>query len=133
MKNSIDAHIEFSFKGETHSMTSSIDLNVLMENNNSLLSVHSILAKEHDIDTYSYLYEVMQETEIEFKNAQGIAAKFLHDGTFDYDGFASSWQEHNVLALLKPIASRELGIADLDQHQGLKNALVQAYNLGKQS
>jgi hypothetical protein len=101
-----------------------------MQHEHSLPSFQAILARDHKIDTYSYMYEVMQETEIEFKNAQGIAAIFLHDGTFDYDGFAANWQEHKVLALLKPIVSRELGIHDLDQHPGLKNALVQAYNLG---
>ncbi len=130
LHNTIDAHIEFSFKGGTHSLTSNIDLDQIMEHDHSMPSFHAILARDHQIDTYSYLYEVMQEMEIEFRNAQGIAAMFLHDGTFDYDGFAASWQEHKVLALLQPIATRELGIADLDEHPGLKNALVQAYNLG---
>ena len=104
-----------------------------MEYEHEFLPFHAILAKEHGIDTYSYLYEVMQETEIEFQNTQGIAAVYCHDGMFDFHGFAVNWKEHKILALLQPIATRELGIADLDQHQGLKNALVQAYNLGRQS
>ncbi len=133
LNNSIDAHIEFSFKGETHSLTSSIDLDQNMEHDLSMPSFHAILARGHKIDTYSYLYEVMQETEIEFNNAQSIAAMFLHGGTFDYDGFATCWQEHKVTDLLKPIALHELGIADLDQNQELKNALIQAYFLGRQS
>lgn len=131
MKNSIDAHIEFSFKGESYSLTSTIDLNHLLEHHDSFPSLHTILAHEHGIDTYSYLYEVMQETEIEFKNAQGIAANFLSDDDFDQAAFAANWQDLRALTLLQPIALRELGIADLNQHQGLKNALVQAYNLGK--
>lgn len=98
MKNSIDAHIAFSFKGEP----------------------------------YSYLYEVMLETENRFANAQGIAADFLSDGDFNQGAFIAAWQEHRVLAPLQPIATRELGIADLHQHQGLKNVLIQqACNLGK--
>jgi hypothetical protein len=130
LKSSIDAHIEFSFKGETHSLTSNIDLDQITGNPRSIPSFHAILARDHKIDTYSYLYEVMQDAEIEFKNAQGIAANFLHNGTFDYNGYANSLREHKVIVLLQPIAMRELGITDLDQHQGLKNALVQAYNLG---
>ena len=90
LNNSIDAHNEFSFKGETHSLTSSIDLDHNMEHDHSIPSFHAILARDHKIDTYSYLYEVTQQMEIEFKNAQGIAAKFLHGGTFDYVGFATT-------------------------------------------
>jgi hypothetical protein len=133
MKNSIDAHIEFSFKGEAYSLTSAIDLDQLMEHGESLPDLHARLAKEHRIDTYSYLFEVMREAEIEFGNVQGIAALYLNNGTFDFDQFATAWQEHKVLVLLQPIAMRELGITDLNQHSELKNTLIQAYNLGKLS
>lgn len=133
MKNSIEAQIEFSFKGKTYSLSSHIDLDELMEHGHSLPSFHARLARDNNIDTYSYLYEVMLETEIRFANAQGLAADFLSDGDFNQDAFMAAWQEKRILALLQPIATRELGIADLDQHQGLKNALVQAYNLGRKT
>ncbi|TAN71957.1 MAG: hypothetical protein EPN14_11070 [Gallionella sp.] len=133
MKSTIDAHIEFSFKGETYSLSSTINLDHLLAHHDAFPSLHAILAHEHGIDTYSHLYEVMQETEIEFNNAQGIAANFLADGDFDQAAFAANWQDLRALILLQPIAMRELGIADLDQHQALKNALVQAYNLGKRA
>lgn len=102
-----------------------------MEIGNPLPSIYSTLAKEHGIDSYSYQYEVMQEEEITFQNPQGIAAMYFRDGNFDFDGFVSGWKEQKILILLQPIAVRELGIDDLDQHQGIKNALVQAYNLGR--
>jgi len=133
MKNRIDAQIAFSFKGENYALTSNIDLDQLMEHDQSFPSLHAILARDNKIDTYSYLYEVMLETEIRFADAQGIAAVFLSNGEFDQEGFISAWQESKVLTLLQPIASRELGIADLNQHQGLKNALIQAYKLGKRT
>jgi len=133
MKNSIDAHIEFSFKGETYSLSSSLDLDQLLAHHDSLPSVHALLAKEHGVDTYSYLYEVMQEEAIEFSNPQGSAADFLSDGNFNDKAFAASWKNCQALALLQPIATSELGITDLDQHAALKNALLQAYNLGKKA
>lgn len=133
MKNSIDAQIEFSFKGETYSLSSNIDLDELMEREQSFPSFHAVLARDNNIDTYSYLYEVMLETEIRFENAQGLAADFSSDGDFNLEAFIAAWQDNKVLVQLKPIAARELGITDLDQHQGLKNALVQAYNLGKRT
>jgi len=133
MKNSIDAHVEFSFKGEDYSLTSHVDLDLLMVTESSLPSFHAILARDHDIDTYSYLYEVMLESGIRFANARGIAANFLSGEDFDQEGFVNSWQENRILDLLQPIATRELGIADLNQHQPLKNALVQAYDLGRRA
>jgi hypothetical protein len=133
MKNSIDALIEFSYKGETYSLSSHIDLDQFMEQQSSLPSFHAILARDNRIDTYSYLYEVMAESEVQFANAQGIAINFLNGGDFDQEGFITAWQESRILGLLQPIAARELGITDLDQHQPIKAALVQAYRLGKQA
>jgi hypothetical protein len=73
----------------------------------------------------------MQEAEIEFSNAQGIVADFLQDGVFDTDSFSRQWQEQQLVKLLQPIAQRELNITDLTQNQHIKNALVQAYKLGR--
>ena len=133
MKNSIEAHIGFSFKGENYSLSSTIDLDQLLAHHDAFPSLHEILAHEHGIDTYSYLYEVMQEAEIEFGNAQGIATEFVIDGNFNNEAFAANWHDLRVLTLLQPIAMRELGIVNLDQHQELKHALIQAYNLGKRT
>ena len=127
MKNSIDARVEFSFKGKEYDLVSCIDLDV----HNSLSSIHEILARDHHIDTISYLYEVMLETEIEFSNAQGFAADFLIDEYFDQDAFNKHWQEHKIVLLLQPIANRELNIADLNKETALKHALIQAYKLGQ--
>lgn len=133
MKNAIEAHVEFSFKGESYSLSSTLDLDSLLAQHDELPDIHAILAHANQIDTYSYLYEVMQTEEIKFKNAQGSAANFLCDGHFDQVAFTANWQQGRILALLQPIATRTLDIADLDQHAELKNALIQAYNLGKGS
>lgn len=131
MKNSIDARVEFSFKGETYDLVSHIDLDELLSQGNDFPLLYDRLAREHHIDTISYLYEVMQETEIEFGNAQGSAADFLRDGYFDVAGFSLHWQEQQLVRLLQPIAKRELNIDDLTQREDIKNALVQAYKLGR--
>lgn len=131
MKNSIDAHIEFSFKGESYSLISTLDLDQLLAQHGTLPAIHALLAKEHGIDTYSYLYEVMQDAEIEYENAQGIATDFLSDKDFNQSAFITAWKESGALALLQPIALHELDIADLNQHPKIKNALIQAFNLGQ--
>ena len=129
--NRIDAHIEFSFRGESYELTSTLDLDRVLEKYLTLPSLHIVLAVEHGIDTYSYLYEVMQEAEIEFSNPQGWACDYTPDGAFDQAALAENWHTDKALVLLQPVAARELGIADLNQHSALKNALIAAYNLGR--
>ena len=133
MKNSIDAHVEFSFKGESYAPFATIDLDELLEHHGSIPPLHAILAEKHGIDTYSYLYEVMEQAEIVFDNAQELAAEFLINGVFDAEAFAARWQENRILVRLQAIAASELGIDHLEQHQALKNALFQAYYAGKRS
>lgn len=131
MKSTITARVEFSFKGETYDLSLQIDLDALLSKHPSLPPLHDLLAREHHIDRISYLYEVMQEAEIEFSNAQGMAADFLRDGHFDQLAFASHREEHKITLLLQPIAQRELNIDDLTQHQAINKALIQAYKMGK--
>jgi len=133
MKNTIDAHVAFDYKGASYAPRMTIDLDALLESNSEFPPVHLLLAKAHDIDTYSYLYEVMQDSEIVFDNAQGLAAEYVDNGGFDQEAFMVRWHDSKVLDLLQPIAQRELGIADLAQHPQLKTALLQAYHLGARS
>ncbi len=131
--NSIDAHIEFSFKGETYSLTSTLDLDRMLDKYIEPPSLHHVLAVEHGINTYSYLYEVMEVEEIEFDNPKGLAVQFLHDGVFDLEGFAAQRGDSQMLDSLQSIALREMGIENLEQHPKLKSALIQAYQLGMEA
>lgn len=133
MKNSIDALIEFSFQGKDYTYTSSIDLDELLLKYDEMPQLYPILARLHNIDTYSYLYEVMQEAEVEFSNPQGCATDYITNGEFDTVTLANNWQAAKADALLQVIAARELGITDLNEHQALQRALIAAYNLGKKS
>jgi hypothetical protein len=129
-KNSIVARVEYSFKGEDYDHSTILNLDLLLKQYAEFPALYSIMAAQHGIDTYSYLYEVMQESEIEFTNPKGYAMDYMVDGEFDVHALADNWQNQKAAALLQPIASRELGIADLNQHHALKAALLAAYNLG---
>lgn len=131
MKNSIDIRVEFSFKGETYDLCSHIDLDARLSQQDLPPSFYQLLARDHGIDTISYLYEVMQEEDIEYVNAQGVAANFLHGGEFDMVGFTDHWHEHHIAVLVRPIAQQVLGINDLEQHTEVRDALVMAYKLGR--
>lgn len=133
MKNSIDARVTFSFKGEEYSPSATIDLDDCLQQLGSLPPLHSVLAKANGIDTYSYLYEVMEMSEIYFENPQGIAVGCVTDGRFDQKAFELKWRESLVLTSLQSIAERELGVQDLEQQPDLKRALLQAYTLGAEA
>lgn len=128
--HSIDAHIEFSFKGETYALNSTIDLD--NARHISLPSLHRILATENGIDTYSYLFEVMQEEEIRFDNPQGKARDYWHNDSFDLEGYLRDADADDLFAALQAIALREMGIKDLEQHPQLKHALLHACQLGRE-
>lgn len=132
-ENSIDASVRFSFKGEYYHYATVIDLDQLLRQHDEMPSIHEILAKEHGVDTYSYLYEVMLEEEVEFSRPEGYAADYLIAGKFDQVAMATNWQNAKAGALLQAIAASELGILDLNQHLALKRALVEAYNLGRKA
>jgi hypothetical protein len=129
--NRIDARIEFSFKGEHHNVTATIDLDALLLEEDVLPDFHRLLAQANGIDTYSYLYEVMETCDIDFGNARGLAAACLHDGVFDVAGYRRLRQAQHETAILAPIAQRHLNIDDLDSHPALRQALLEAYRAGK--
>ena len=131
MKNSIVATVTFSFKGEIYTPSTNIDLDALMEQSGGLSHLYSLLAKENGIDTYSYLYEVMEQSPIRFVNARGTVADFVDNEMLDVEGFQQQWLQRPITDKLQAISSRVLGIDDLDNHAELKKALLEAYDCGK--
>ena len=133
MNNSIIATIKFSFKGETYTPSGSIDLDLFLEKGKDLSSIHSLIARNGDIDTYSYAYEVMQASDVSYSRATGLAEKYLLDGVFDFAGFSRDWLDQKNLQLIKDIAEEYMDINDLGQHPKLQNALLEALNKGRET
>lgn len=131
MKNSFVVAVEFSFKGETFEFSERIDLDDLMARMNGIPNLHDLLARQHNIDSYSYQYEVLHAEELQFSEVEGIAAEFIHNNEFDAEGFAAAWREHGVVQLVGEIAKRVMGIADLNEEPQLKEALIAAYHAGQ--
>lgn len=133
MKNTVNASIEFHFKGELYSAAAVIDLGQLVERQVDLSTLHHMLATEAKIDQYSYQYEMLLAEEIRFSDAQGIVAQHVHDGRLDIPGFKNAYWEHKRLNQLQSIAKRLLDIDDLGQQPALKNALLEAFQAGSDS
>ena len=129
---SIDATVNFSFKGETYNLTTTIDLDNVMQGDGHVPNIHLLLARQNDIDTYSYLYAAMESHPVRYSNANGIAIECLIDDRFDQVKFYHLWHENKVLKILQGIASEHLNMDDLEQQADIKTALMAAYEAGKQ-
>ncbi|MCU7938449.1 MAG: hypothetical protein KZQ64_05305 [gamma proteobacterium symbiont of Bathyaustriella thionipta] len=139
MSNSITVSITFSFKGETFHPTTIIDLDALMKNSlvadqdTVLASIYPFLAASINIDTYSYAYEIMQAGDAVYSDPTGIAANHLQDGKFDYQSFRQEWFYNKTLNTVQAIADKYFPEIDLKQQPQLKEALIEAFETGKNS
>jgi hypothetical protein len=132
MKNSIKVQIRFSFKGETYAPEATIDLDGYLSKNQEIPPFDLLVAHANGIDTYSYLFEVMQMGDYVFSDAEGSVAEYIIGNQIDLEGFTRKWQELRVIEQLSAIAQQHLSIDDLDQDPALQQALFAAYRLGKQ-
>ncbi len=132
MQNRIDANVEFFYQGKHFSLSSTIDLDVVMVAQGGMPDIYSILARENKIDSYSYEYEVMLMAPVCFDNATGIVANYLENGLFDVEGFESGWYEAKMVVQLRTIAEQHMGVG-LEQQAGLKAALIAAYQAGRRT
>ncbi len=129
--NSIRARMGFSFKGESHQLDTRIDLDRCLAAGEEMPNFHLLLAKASGIDTYSYLYEVLESHDIEFSAATGVAAERCDAGEFDWPGFVLAAREEAEMNVLRRIAQQILGETDLDGRADLKAALLAAYRAGR--
>ncbi|WP_198262518.1 hypothetical protein [sulfur-oxidizing endosymbiont of Gigantopelta aegis] len=127
--NSIDISVDFSFQGTHYTPVITIDLDLFVQQKEPT-SFHRLIANQHQIDCYSYLYEVLESSSIIYCNPQGMAVEHIKDNYFDLAGYAQYARESKVADALLNIAQKEMGITDFSNNQALKNALLQAYELG---
>ena len=133
MSNHITASIEFYFKGEKHGASIELDMDQHMHVNGELPDLYPILAKAMDLGAYSYEYEMMLAETIIFSDAKGLISDFVSEGILDLAAFNDAWSESIVIEKLQDIAKQRLSVDDISQQPELKNALLDAYQLGKKA
>ena len=133
MNNHITASVEFYFRGNKISSTVELDIDNHMQSAGKLPDLYPLLARAANLDLYSYEYEMMQTEMITFSLAKGLVAEFVSGDFLDIDTFETAWAEYDILAKLEKVAQKNLSIEDLTEHTDLKNALIEAYQLGEQA
>jgi hypothetical protein len=129
--NTVRARLSFSFKGETYDLDSVIDLDRAVGGPEDAPNFHRLLAKAAGIDTYSYLYDVLESHDIEFSDAVGAAARCCRDGGFDWPQFTQARGDERDWQAASAAAEPILGARDWDAEPLLKAALLAAYGAGK--
>ncbi|MDC9724959.1 MAG: hypothetical protein PSN44_03430 [Gammaproteobacteria bacterium] len=128
--NKVTARIEFSFKGEEHKPSVILDLDEMMQKHHGIPPLHQYLATLHNIDSYSYEYEMLLAEEVQFSDAEGFAESFVTNNHFDQTAFEQYWLEQEVLKKLAPTIKQQLDIEDINQHPALKSVILSAYKMG---
>jgi len=133
MSNHITASVEFYYKGEKLSATIELDLDQHMQAAGQLPDLYPLFAKALNLDLYSYEYEMMQAEAILFNDAKGLVAEHINERLLDFESFKAAWTEAKTLEKLQEIVQRHLSVEDIHQQPELKNALLEAYLLGKET
>jgi len=132
MSNIVKASVVFCYKGETLSPSITIDLDEYLQasNTNTLPDLYPMIAKANNHDLYSYEFEMMQAENIVFSEASGMVVEFIKDGFLDIETFLQAWKTSKVLEKLAVVAKDRLSIDDLNDEPDIKQALLDAYELG---
>ncbi len=132
MKNTIKITIPFSFKGEENKPYAIIDLDNYIKGNDCFGHAFNLVVQKNNIDRYSYEYEVLETSLKLFSDPTGIANDFLTGQSFDLKGFKQLQVESATSQMLQAIASKFLSMDDLENHQEVKQALMEAYKAGRE-
>ena len=130
MKNSVRVTILFSYRGIKYQPSALIDFDSYLLGDKTIPEFFQIVARENNIDRYSYEFEVMEMGIYMFTEATGLAKQFCTKDSFDLKGFSEAWMQQRVIKQLSLIAQQQLAINDLEQHEDLTTALMQAYQFG---
>lgn len=131
MKNTVNVHTEFDYQGKSYAPEMTLDLDTQVMTLVDVSAIPALLATANHIDSYSYQYEILLDSQLYYTDATGLAADFLADGNFDFAGFLAAKSESNIINKLQQISQDELGISDLSEHAALQRALLRAYYLDK--
>ncbi len=131
--NTIRARVAFSFRGESHDLDATFDLDRCQAEAGEVPNFHLLLARASGIDPYSYLYEVLESHDIEFSQPTGAARGCCLEGGLDWFCFLRERRDAADLSVLRGIAQECLGLTDLETRPEIKAALLAAFRAGQGS
>ncbi len=129
--NTLRAHLDFSFKGEDYQLDTTVDLDHCLTASGEMPNFHHLLARAGNVDTFSYLYEVLASYEIAFDQPTGLAEACCSDGMFDWHGFVQQASDQRDLQVVRALVVQTIEMDEFDTRPELRAALLAAYRAGK--
>ncbi len=131
-RNTLPAQRKFSFKGEDYALEATPDLDQCLAESGQMPNVHFVLARAGNIDTLSYLYEVLESYDVAFDQPTGLAVACCSDGVFDWPGFVQQSREQRDLQTVRALVAQTLEMDEFDARPELRAALLAAYRAGRE-
>jgi len=131
VKNSMNASLQFDFRGQTFTPSIQVDLDQFMLRRHGIHTLYDMLGASIGLDSYRHEYDVMVMQEIYFSEPVGLVSTFIEGGRLDFEGFSKAWRESEIMKVIRPVALKYLAITDLNQHPDICNALMESYRSGK--
>lgn len=129
MTNEITVQMLFHFKGEQYDYTADIKLPLHLGNMTEFYySLPRRIAERNGVDTYSYMFDMMESSPIEVISAKGYVARFVENGAISMDEFVAACQEVTPEKLLQDIAEKLNQQAD--DTFSIEDGLKLAYEIG---
>lgn len=138
----VNAHLSFDYRGQSYQMSAELNLSDYSSQIDDcdpdvplavLLDVPQLIAQAHGVDVWSYEFEIMQQSDIWYDNAQGLAAGCVRDGSFDLAAYRAAWQQQ-VDVTLSPVLDRLCALAGAgtaEVRQAIRQAWGQGYAAGR--
>ena len=133
MSNRVKVSATFSFRGQTHHPSMTVDLDDFLARHRDLDELYPLLAAANGIGPYSYEYEVLEMAPLTFSEPEGLVADYLDGDRLDLEGLRRAIAEEGVRRQLTELARRHLAVEELDALPGLEEALRAAWRLGRKS
>lgn len=127
MTNQISVQMVFHFKGEEHNLKADIKLPLHIGDMTAFYyALPRRIAERNGVDTYSYMFDMMESCPIEVVAAEGYVARFLENGPISMDEFVQACNAVTPEMLMADIAERVQDGTNLS----LESALLLAYQIG---
>lgn len=131
MQTTITVSLSYDYRGETFTHSAQLPLPLYIENIETFFrSIPQTIADKNQLDTFTYQFELMENSPIEVIAVESRIEKSLPDLPIGVEDFLEHYTQINSEAYLQMIAD-EYDI-DLQSNPRLAKALEAAYTLGKE-
>lgn len=131
MQSTMTARLMFDFRGETFTYKADIVMPMYIDDEEAFLaSIPRMIADKNQVNTYSYEFEIMENSDIEIIYFESRIETSMPELPMPAPEFVSAYQKVCTDAYLDKIA--EAYNIDLKANPKISKALKAAYILGKE-